>query len=119
MQQWWQGRKGRNRLILLGFGVVVLGFMIFNASGILTAGDTRQIVVSLQQPATEADRALVKERCGTLPGITVVPDRGDPARQANLPVRFALRGSTVREEIALNGCIEDLGPRVESLFTEG
>lgn len=119
MQQWWQGRKGRNRLILLGFGLIVLSFMIFNGTGILTAGDTRQVVVGLTKPATDAQRAEVKARCGSLPGITVVEDRGDPAKQRNLPVRFALRGSTVKQEIALDACIEDLGPLVASIDIDG
>ncbi len=119
MQQWWQGRKGRNRLILLGFGLIVLAFMVFNASGILLAGDTRQVVVSLTKPATDAQRAEVKARCGTLPGIEVVQDRGDPAKQRNLPVRFALGGSTFQQEIDLNTCIQDLGPLVASIDVDG
>ncbi len=119
MQQWWQGREGRNRLILLGFGLIVLAFMIFNATGILTAGDTRQVVVSLKKPATDEQRAEVKQRCGSLPGIAVVEDRGDPAKQNNLPVRFSLRGSTAKQEIDLSVCIQDLGPLVASIDTDG
>ncbi len=119
MQQWWQGRKGRNRVIILGFGLIVLGFMIFNATGLLTAGDTRELVVSLKLPATDAQRAEVKQQCGTLPGVTVVPDQGDPAKQKNLPVRFSLRGSTFKQEVALNSCVEGLSRLVQSVDNGG
>ena len=105
-RRWWQGRAGTNRVILLVLGVLALGFMVLNASAKLTAGDTRQVVVRLQLPTTDAQRADLKAACGELPGVGVVADQGAADKQRNLPVRFDIAGTTQQQEVALYACIE-------------
>ncbi len=106
-RRWWQGRRGGNRVMLLVLGLVAFAFMVFNASGRLTAGDQRQVVARLVLPATDAQREAVKDACGRLPGVALVPDQGAADKQRNLPVRFDVAGITQQQEVALYACLEE------------
>lgn len=106
--RWWQGRQGQTRLLIAGFGVLALtGMLLAGVFSQLLAGDQRVVVVTLQPGAGDAGRASLKDGCGALPGIGVVEDRGDPARQAALPVRFLIADSTPAQESALYACLND------------
>lgn len=106
---WWRDAKQRNRAALYVFGSLVLTSMLFVAFTILSRGDVRVMVVTLENDAGQAAREGLKAACGDLPGITVVEDRGnpDPRIQGRFPVRFAIGGTTDREESALIRCLND------------
>ncbi len=116
---WWRDPKGRTRALLIAFGLVALGGMVVAGSKQLTQGDTRQLVVTLQQGVTQADRQTLKDACGTLPGISVVPDKGAAERQYRFPVRFAIGGSTPAQEAALEQCIGGYPQLVRGFLAEG
>lgn len=105
--RWWQGRKGTNRVLIAAFGFLAITAIVM--AGIFTrllGGDSRQVVVNMQQGITEADRQTVKDACGGLPGISVIADRGRADRQYAFPVRFRLTGSTPAQESALYACLD-------------
>lgn len=104
--RWWEGRKGTNRIIITAFGVLAATAIV--VTGIFTRlvpGDSRQVLINVNQGITDADRTTVKQACGHLPGISVIADRGNPARQFAFPIRFRLTGSTPAQESALYACV--------------
>lgn len=107
-------------LIAVGGGIVLLS-MLVTAVSILLAGDQRVLVVTMAQDAVQADRVALKEACGSLPGIRLVEDKGDPSAsvQGRFPVRFDLSQSTSMQEIALNQCINEHDEKVRGFLTEG
>ena len=105
---WWQDARTRNRVALIAFGSLVLTSMLFVAfSNYLFAGDQRVMVVTLENDAGQARREGLKQACGTLPGISVVADQGDPDPrvQGRFPVRFDIADTTPQQESALIGCL--------------
>ena len=116
---WWRDSKGRTRALLLGFGALALvGILLPGIYNYLLAGDRRQLVVTLQQGVSDADRDTIKQACGTLPGITVVADQGARERQYRFPVRFRISDSTPAQEAALNDCINRYPQLVRGVLTE-
>lgn len=97
------------------FAALALAGILFPAfTNYLFAGDQRVLVVTMEQGAGQPAREALKRACGDLPGVSVVPDRGDPDPriQGRFPVRFDIADSTQRQEAALQGCVnnhEDLG----------
>lgn len=87
----------------------------------LLAGDPRVLVVTLHQDAGQSARELLKRECGSLPGISVVPDRGDPspAVQGRFPVRFKIGGATPQQEAGLQSCIDGHRELVRGILNEG
>lgn len=87
----------------------------------LLAGDPRVLVVTMQQDAGQPARELLKRECGSLPGVSVVPDKGDssPAVQGRFPVRFKIGGATPAQEAALESCIDRHSSLVRGILTEG
>lgn len=87
----------------------------------LLAGDPRVLVVTMEQNAGQSARELLKSDCGSLPGISVVADKGDrdPAIQGRFPVRFNLAGTTPAQEAALEACIDKHRDIVRGILTEG
>lgn len=103
----WQGRQGRNRLLLIGFAFLAfMGILLPGIFNYLLGGDSTQVVVTMQQGVTDADRATLKRECGGLPGVEVVADKGAQEAQYRFPVRFRIRASADREKAALDACID-------------
>jgi len=117
---WWYDRGRRNRVALVAFAAIVLGGMLLTAvSNYLLAGDRRVLVVTMAQDAGPAQRDNLKQACGSLPGVRVLPDRGnpDPRVQGRFPVRFAIGGSSPNQEAALQACVNNQ-PGVRGLLNE-
>ncbi|GAC1610067.1 MAG: hypothetical protein NVS3B26_14810 [Mycobacteriales bacterium] len=111
-----------NSVLITLFGVLVVASMVI--TGIfnhLLAGDPRVLVVTMTQDAGQPDRELLKRDCGTLAGVTVVADQGNPSAsvQGRFPVRFGLAGATPQQEAALETCIDRHRSIVRGLLTEG
>ena len=107
-QPWWRDARRRNRVALVTFAVLALGGILFPAfSNYLFAGDRRVLVVTLEQDAGQTKREGLKAACGTLPGISVVADKGnpDPRIQGRFPVRFDIADPPTRQEAALLLCL--------------
>ncbi len=107
-QPWWRDARRRNRAALVTFAALALGGILFPAfSNYLFAGDRRVLVVTLEQDAGQTRREGLKAACGTLPGISVVADKGksDPRIQGRFPVRFDIAGTTTQQEAALLRCL--------------
>lgn len=118
--RWWRDPRGRTRALLIGFGAVALAGMLITAVfNYLLAGDNRQLVVTMQQGVTDADRATLKQACGSLPGVTVVPDKGAQDRQYRFPVRFTIGGTSPAQEAALESCINGFPDLVRGVLSEG
>lgn len=117
---WWRDPRGRTKALLVAFGVVALfGMLVAGVSNQLLGGDRRVLVVTLEQGVSQADRDTLKTACGTLPGVTVVADRGAPERQYRLPVRFGITGASVQQEAALEACIGRYPDLVRGFITQG
>ncbi|MCW2715455.1 MAG: hypothetical protein JWN88_2502 [Frankiales bacterium] len=117
---WWRDARQRNRVLLITFAVLALGGILFPAfSNYLFAGDRRVVRVTMEQDAGQAAREGLKQACGGLPGVSVVPDRGnpDPRIQGRFPVRFDVKDITPAQYAALSSCIERQ-PRVLGTITE-
>ncbi|MDT7571422.1 MAG: hypothetical protein QOE05_1596 [Actinomycetota bacterium] len=102
--------------VLAATSIVVTG--VFDK---LLAGDPRVLVVTMNQDAGEPARELLKKECGSLPGISVVADKGnrDPAIQGRFPVRFRIGNTTPAQEAALETCIDRHRELVRGILTEG
>lgn len=109
-EPWWRDATRRNRAVLVAFATLALGGILFPAfSNYLFAGDQRVLVVSLEENAGQERREGLKAACGSLPGISVVADRGnpDPRIQGRFPVRFGIADTTTQQEAALIKCLND------------
>ena len=114
-------RRTTSVLIALG-GVLMAGSIV--VTGVfnhLLAGDPRVLVVTMKMDVGESARDLLKRDCGSLPGVSVVADAGnpDPAIQGRFPVRFKIGGATPAQEAALESCIDQHRSLVRGLLTEG
>jgi hypothetical protein len=116
---WWRTSKGQARALIGAFGVVALFGMLLAGVNVYQRGDQRQLVVTLEQGVTDADRATLKQACGSLPGVSVVADQGSAEDQYRLPVRFFIGGTTAEQEAALEECIGRYPQLVRGLLTEG
>ena len=106
---WWRDAGRRNRVAVVVFAALaLLGILYPAVTNYLLGGDQRVVVVTLTQGATQSDREQLKQACGSLPGVTVVEDRGnpDPRVQARFPVRFGIGGATNRQEAELEACVQ-------------
>ena len=84
------------RWLLVGFAVLALvGILLPGIFDYLLGGDRRQLVVTMQQGVSEADRDTLKQACGSLPGVTVVDDQGAAEAQYRFPVRFRISDSKI------------------------
>jgi hypothetical protein len=118
-KHWWEGRQGHNRVLIAVFAGVAVLAIFYGAILKWTDGDQRQVVVTMQQGITQADRVTVRDTCGALPGIRPVADKGDPALQYRFPVRFDVGGSSTAQESALYACVQQFAPRfVRGVQTE-
>jgi hypothetical protein len=111
-----------NTVLITLFGVLAAtSIVVTGVFDKLLAGDPRVLVVTMKQDAVQADRDFLKRACGSLPGISVVPDKGnrDPAIQGRFPVRFSLANTTPAQEAALESCIDEHRELVRGILTEG
>ena len=109
------GSHQRHRWLLIAFAVLAfVGILLPGIYNYLLAGDSRQLVVSLVQGSTDADRERLKSECGALPGVSVVVDKGAREAQYRFPVRFRLTGSTEAQEIALSVCLDRFAGLIRS-----
>ncbi len=106
---WWRDQTRRNRALLVAFAALAfLGILYPAFTNYLFAGDQRVVRVTMVQNSGQAAREALKQACGDLPGVSALPDRGDPDPriQGRLPVRFDVSGSTPTQYAALAGCID-------------
>ncbi|MDT7544904.1 MAG: hypothetical protein QOE99_1014 [Actinomycetota bacterium] len=111
-----------NTLLIWLFGVLaVSSIVITGVFNHLLAGDPRVLVVTMATDAGQAGRDQLKHDCGSLPGISVVADQGNPSPevQGRFPVRFKIGGTTPEQEAALERCINKHGSLVRGVLTEG
>ena len=107
---WWRHARQRNRAAVVAFAGLALTSMLFVAfSNYLFAGDQRVMVVTLQNGAGQEAREGLKAACGSLSGISVVADQGnpDPRIQGRFPVRFDIADTTPQQESGLIRCLND------------
>lgn len=104
---WWRDPRRRTRAAVVAFLSLALAGMLFAGFTVFAAGDERVLVVTMDQDATQAEREALKQACGSLPGVSVVADRGnpDPRLQRRFAVRFDIAGTTQRQETALTACV--------------
>ncbi len=107
---WWRDAQKRTRVVVITFLVLALAGILFPAfTNYLFAGDQRVMVVTMQQDIGQPAREALKAACGDLPGVSVVPDRGNssPQVQGRFPVRFDIGDTTAAQEAALQQCLND------------
>ncbi len=117
---WWRDKRQRDRALLVAFATLgLLGILFVGFTNYLFAGDQRVVRVTMVQDAGQPAREALKSACGDLPGVTPVPDQGnpDPRIQGRFPVRFDVSDSTPAQYAALAGCI-DRQDGVLGLITE-
>lgn len=109
-RRWWQDAASRDRVLLVTFATLALTGILYPAfTNYLFAGDRRVLVVTMAQDAGQEARQTLKDTCGSLPGISLVADQGnpDPRIQGRFPVRFDIAGTTPGQQTALEKCISD------------
>lgn len=108
---WYRDRRRRDRATLYGFAVLGVGGILLAGSLRLAQGDRRVVVVTLERDDTVSvqtlaeRRQLLKDDCGSLPGVSVVKDLGRPSVQGRFPVRFSVKDATNAERAGLEACI--------------
>ena len=122
---WYRDRRKRDRATVYGFAVLGVAGVLLGGVLQFAKGDQRVMVVTLERdPSTSLEqlaerRQLLKDACGDLPGIAVVPDRGRADAQARFPVRFSLRGTSNPQQAALEACLEQYRDVVRGYQVEG
>lgn len=108
-QPWWRDARQRTRAVVGAFLALALIGILFPAfANHLFAGDRRVLVVTMELDTRQEQREALKRACGSLPGVSVVADKGgDPSGEGNFPVRFDIAGTSLRQEAALQACIND------------
>lgn len=98
----------RNKVLVSAFAAIALfGMLIAAVSNHLLAPTKKTLVVTMEQTAGQADRNQLKSDCGSLPGVVLVKDQGnpDPRIQGRFPVRFDIGQATAQQEAKLETCI--------------
>jgi hypothetical protein len=109
-------------VLIAGFAVLSLAaILVTGVFNYLLAGDPRVLVVTMKQEVGQEAREQLKRDCGSLPGVSVVADKGDksPLVQGRFPVRFKIGDTTPAQEAALERCINEHSELVRGLLTEG
>ncbi len=122
---WYRDRRRRDRVTVYGFAVLGVGGILLAGALQFAEGDQREVVATLERdvsvtPAVLAERRqLLKDDCGDLPGVGLVADRGAPAAQYRLPVRFSVSGTTDAQRAALEACLSAHDDIVRGYRIEG
>lgn len=108
-------------LIALAGALALLSMLITGVFDFLLAPPNKVLVVTMAQDAGQADRLQLKADCGSLPGVVLVKDQGNPAAsvQGRFPVRFDIGRATQQQEAALEACINQHSRVVRGFLTEG
>ena len=109
-RRWWQDASARDRVLLVTFATLALASILYPAfTNYLFAGDRRVLVVTMAQNVGQEARQMLKDACGSLPGIRLVRDQGnpDPRVQGRFPVRFDIADTAPGQQAALEKCISD------------
>ncbi|MCU1672294.1 MAG: hypothetical protein JWN77_407 [Frankiales bacterium] len=114
-------RRTNTLLIVLFAALCLAAMLVTGVFNYLLAGDPRVLVVTMKQNAGQQARVDLKRDCGSLPGVTVVADQGDPdpRKQGRFPVRFKIGGATPQQEAALEECVNRHTDTVRGQLTEG
>ena len=99
--------RRRTVLVSVFAAIALFGMLIAAVHNHLLAPVAKTLVVTMQQDAGENDRVQLKADCGALPGVVLVPDRGnpDPRIQGRFPVRFDIGQASPQQEAGLETCI--------------
>lgn len=119
-QPWWRDARRRTRAVVGVFAALALVGILYPAfTNYLFAGDKRVVVVTMDQSVGQEQRDGLKRACGSLPGVRLVEDRGnpDPRVQGRFPVRFDVKDITASQYAALTSCINEQ-EGVRGLITE-
>lgn len=111
----------RTKVLIAVFGVLVLfSMLVTGVFGFLLAPPKKVLVVTLKPNVGQVARQQLKDDCGHLAGVVLVPDQGNPNPQVQgrFPVRFDIGPSTAQQEAALEGCISR-HPTVRGFISEG
>ena len=108
-------------LVSIGGALLLASMLVTAVFNYLLAPPKRVLVVTMAQSAGQPDRIALKQDCGGLPGVRVVPDQGDPRSsvQGRFPVRFDIAEATTAQEAALTACINQHNDTVRGFLTEG
>lgn len=119
-RSWWRDERTRTRVAVIAFLSLALFGILFAGFARFLEGDRRVLVVTMAQDAGQAERDALKAACGSLPGVSLVADRGnpDPRLQGRFPVRFRIGGISDPQLSALTSCVNDQ-PGVRGLLVEG
>lgn len=112
----------RTRVLLAAFAVLTVASMVVTGVfGFLLKPPDKVLVVTMVQYAGEPARDQLKSACGSLAGVRVVRDTGnpDPRIQGRFPVRFDIGRATGAQEAALEACINAHGTKVRGFADEG
>ena len=111
----------RSKVLVSIFAGLLLLSMLITAFTILFGPPKRVLVVTMTQDAQQSDRIALKQACGHLPGVVLVPDQGNPSAsvQGRFPVRFDIGHATTDQETALHSCINAHGSKVRGFLNEG
>ncbi|MCA1712077.1 MAG: hypothetical protein LC789_10765 [Actinobacteria bacterium] len=114
-------RRTNTVLIVLFAALCLFGMLVTGVFNYLLAGDPRVLVVTMKQDVGQAARQQLKDDCGALPGVSLVPDQGGGGDrvQGRFPVRFKIGDTNPAQEAALEECINRHGDTVRGVLTEG
>jgi hypothetical protein len=108
--------------VLIGVGGAIVLFGMLVAGVNILLGPPKLVeVVTMKQGVTQEDRQALKDACGGLPGVRVVPDQGNPNPevQRRFTVRFDIGRASTSQRIALEKCINANGSKVRGFLAEG
>lgn len=107
-------------LIWIGGVLLLTSMVVTGVFAYLLAPADRVMVVFMEPGAGQAAREELKADCGRLPGVEVVPDKGnpDPDVQGRFPVRFAIGQASAEQEAALQSCVRGHDDTVRGVIFE-
>ena len=110
-------REGAGRSTIAGAGAVVVATIAFgSAAACSVPGSSSQtnLIVDFSSGQAVAARATVRARCGSLPGVSVVPPRSK-----DVSVYFDIQHADGRQVNALGNCVNQLQTADSSLGIRG
>lgn len=95
-------------LVGTAFGLMTGSIVVTGVFEKLLEPPRRILVVTMEQGVSQDARERLRADCGGLPGVVVVPDRGDAdrRRQARFFVRFDIGRATFPQEAAVQACVD-------------
>ena len=95
-------------LVGTAFGLMTASIVITGVFEKLLEPPKRVLVVTMEQGVGQEARERLRADCGGLPGVVVVPDRGDLDRrqQGRFFVRFDIGRTSFQQEAAVEACVD-------------